>query len=496
MTYNLIVSSQVHVYQFMESSVRDHGTDFEIKIFQKRDFDGRFQLIQTNSQEVVLEANVREALNVQFITAERKLFFDVRFAEKIHNFALVFNTERDLSAFVQAYTKVCLEYTEKRPVDESDAPEILRFISYLSLDDQQPTADEPVSKPVEFNAVGRSDTGRNVILQSSEKRGDALVLRTYDTKCSIGMFDLNNNCKFMQSIPTLESDSGSTIIAKDMLRFNDNQSVYLLDTKNEKTIYNLDLNRGDVISHFDTSYCGAPQTVLKIMPASDGNEESTFIGFNSRNTLRFDPRIEQLAEKSDYKTDNKFTAGKATSSGKLAMGAANGILRLYSAPCKNRATVNFQVNVGDQPITFIDVSPDEEWVAATSPYYVSLVNTRIPSSGKLAFDSSMGKEKPPCMRLLIQPEHQQLLAKYHNGDIPVFSSVKFECRGAKIVSLVATIGTAIVSWEFRRIIEGKRPTYSMSLIGGEVLVDNKPMEKTRDILFMSENQINFVNLHK
>ncbi|EAY06780.1 hypothetical protein TVAG_103300 [Trichomonas vaginalis G3] len=496
MSYNTVISSKVHVFQFIEGNVKDHGSEFEIKIFQNKNFDGRFQLVQSYSQEIVLEAAIRDILNVQYISAEQKAFFDVRFNNKIHNFAIVFSNDRDLRAFVQAYTKVSFENNERRPVDESDAEDILRFMSYLSLDDQKPTGEEHNARPVEYTTTGRSDTGKNIILQSSERRGDALVLRKYDSKCSVGMFDINDNCKFMQAIPTLQTDIGTTLLAKDMLRFNDEKSLYLLDDNNEKTIYNLDLNRGDVISHFDTSYNGAPQTVLKIMPASDGNDESTFLGFNSRNTLRFDPRIEQLAEKSDYKSDNKFTAGKASCSGKLAMGSANGILRLYSAPCKNRATTQFQVNVGDQPITCIDISIDEEWVVTASPYYISLVNTFIPSSGKLAFNAAMGREKPPCMRLIINPEHQQILAKYHGGDIPVFSSVKFESRGAKPIAIVATIGTAIVSWDFKRIIEGKRPTYSISLIGGEVLVDNKPIEKTRDILFMSENQINFVNMHK
>lgn len=495
MSWNQQFTSPIHLYQLKKGKVKDHGETFTIAIFTKRDFSAKIQIYDHSSNEAVLETDIRSALNVQFSKKEKTVFFDVNYNEKLFNFSLVFYTIDELAGFISKYTIALYENSTLQPVEESDYSEIERNVNYMSLDDLEVDAYDNEEQAVEYTSHGRSDTGRNTLLSSSEKTLNSLVLRRYATKSSLGMFELDKECKFKQAIPRIETEIGDALLAKDMLTINLDKDLLLLDEKSDKTIYHMDLVRGDVVSHYDTSYNGSQQPVVKLMPTTANGDDSTFLGFNSRNVMRFDPRVESLVEKSDYKTDNHFTCGATTVNGKLAMGAKNGVIRLYSGPCKTRATTNFQANVGDQPINSIDISPDEEWIVAVSPYYLSVINTKNDLNGKLAFDASMGKAKPPCIRLVLSQEHQQLVANYHNGVLPEFSTAKFELLGSRITSIVGSIGTAIVSWDFKRIKSGKRPTYKISFVGGEVIVDDKPIEITRDVLFMSDNQLSMLNMN-
>jgi hypothetical protein len=487
-------NAPIHLFQLMKGKVKDRGDTFSIGIYSKKDFSAKIQIFEHQTNEAVLETDIRSALNVQFSTKERRVFFDVNYNEKLYNFSLYFFSGNELRGFIRKYTICLIEITTQVQVDETSDFDIERFELYMSLDDLEVEEHEYKEPTVEYTARGRSDTGRNTLLSSSEKTLNSLVLRRYPTKCSLGMFELDKDCKFKQAIPTIETDLGDALLVRDMLTINLDKDLMLLDERNDKTIYHMDLVRGSIVSNYNTAFDGAEQPVIKLMPAKADMEESTFLGFNTRNVLRFDPRVESLVEKSEYKTDNKFTCGATSVNGKLAMGSRNGVIRLYSKPCKNRATTNFQANVGDQPIKSIDISPDEEWVVAVSPYYLSLINTKNQINNKLAFDAPMGKEKPPCIRLNLSQEHQQIVANYHNGVLPEFSTAKFELLGARIVSIVGSIGTAIVSWDFKRIKSGKRPTYTISFVGGEAIVDDKPIEVTRDVLFMSDNQLAMINL--
>ena len=498
MSWELQFSSPVHLYQLKNGNIIDKGPQFTISILSKRDFSAKFQIFETQMNEVVLEADIKSALNLQFSSNERRVFFDIQFNNRLYNFSLVFALKKELTAFIRVYATVLFENSELRFYSDEDKEEIDRYVLYMSLDDvdDQSQRDSDDDMAVEYVAQGKQNAGRNTLLATSEKTLNSLVLRKYDTFCSLGMFELDKDCKFKQAIPKVETEVGDLLLVNDMLTINQDKNLVLLDDNNDKIIYNMDLVRGDVVSHYDTKYNGAPQPVVKLMPTNARGDDSTFLGFNSRNTLRFDPRIEQLVEKSDYKTDNHFTCGATSVNGKVALGAKNGVIRLYNGPCKTRATTNFQANVGDQPIKSLDISPDEEWVLAACPYYLSLINTKNETTGRLAFDASMGKNKPPCMRLVISQEHQQLIANYHDGMLPEFSTAKFDLLGSKVVNIVGSIGTAIVSWNFKRIVSGKKPTYKISLVGGETVVDNQPIELTRDVLFMSENQLSMIDMNK
>jgi hypothetical protein len=149
--------------------------------------------------------------------------------------------------------------------------------------------------------------------------------------------------------------------------------------------------------------------------------------------------------------------------------------------------MSFQANCGAEPIIGIDISPDEQWVVATCPYYLSVFNVCAQSTGKLGFDVAMGRDRPALVRLAIRPEDMQKIAG--GSEMPSFAPAKFEVKRGKIVAVVAAIGPGLVTWDFRRIREGSLPTYSMKFVGRETIVDDQPLFTSNDLVFISDNQV-------
>jgi hypothetical protein len=148
--------------------------------------------------------------------------------------------------------------------------------------------------------------------------------------------------------------------------------------------------------------------------------------------------------------------------------------------------------LGADPIIGLDATPDEHWIVATCPYYISVFNVYAPSTRKLGFDAPMGKDKPALSRLAIKGEHQQQVAQYFKGEMPAFAPAKFEMKSGKPVSIVAAIGTGLVVWDFAKIEAGCLPSYAIKLVGREMIVDDQPLPASFDLVFISDNQVSVV----
>jgi hypothetical protein len=172
----------------------------------------------------------------------------------------------------------------------------------------------------------------------------------------------------------------------------------------------------------------------------------------------------------------------------MAMGCEKGFVRLYKSPCLGRATVNFNVNVGDQPVSAIDVSPDEQWIVTTSPYSIAVFNVLAKSTGKLAFVAQMRGDKEPVTILAPKAADLQRIAAGNGGELPPFTSAKFETKGGKVAAIVASMGNAILCWDFRAIENGRIPAYSITFLQMEHVVDDQPLEATADVLYIAPNQ--------
>jgi hypothetical protein len=486
MPYQVLFESPVHVVQLLGFSQRNVGSSPRVRLLQKSTFQYIFEVIDLREPDPLLRADIISVLNLHFQTSDSSVHFSIDYSNQTFFLVLVFDSSDSLTRFIHSFVNLTFQQTNQRRIQASDSTEIDQYIEYLARD--RPPAPEPddsdfFALDAQPSPEGASDGGQNSILRVSPATQTSFVMRRYPTRCDLGLFSYDPSCEFQMALPSVSDTRAQPLDVTDMLGHSGDHALYLLDSGKRSRISDFNLDRGVVMSELP----GVDQPVTKLLRHTD----RTFVGFNGRNTMVFDPRAKKaIANRSDYRTDNRFSSGETTQTGHLAMGSENGIVRLYKEPGLTRATVNFSINPGDAAILALDISPDENWVLATCHGYLALFNTVAQSTGKLAFDQAMRGGKSQVRRLELSVWDQHTVARANRGVLPPFANGRFEVRCGRIVAVLASVGTALVSWPFAPIENGHEPRYAITFVHEEAIVDEQPLDGgAPGVLFMAPNHL-------
>ena len=493
MSDTIVLSSPVQVYQTIKNSKKLVGDKCCVQIVSSDQFSYKFVILDSDSQ-VLLRADIMSALTVQFSLSSLTLYFNIRYQNKLHNFNLVFNSQEDLNRFVNIFVNSLFEQKNEKRVSATELSQIDQIIASMSIDNQDQNYaadDELFNEEEQAQQSGTTDGGHNFLLRIAPLTDNTMVMRKYNDHCDLGLFTNDNDCQFRMKVSNIADQKGKMISTSDMLTCNSDRGLLLLDENRPNEIFDMNVDRGMVVGQYNTNdSMSVPHPITHIIHKNQGDStQPVFVGFNHKNTMVLDTRVENtIVNRSDYRGNNQFLCGITTRSGRIAMGSADGTIRLYKEPCRSRATVNFHVNVGEEPVTAIDVSPDEDWIVATCPNYISTFSVLAQNTQKLAFDFPMKDEKTSVIRLLISQNDQQVIAQANNGELLPFTSARFDSKNGKVIAIIASIGNALVSWNFKSIMNNRIPKYSITYISGESIIDNHPLESS-DVLYMSQNQV-------
>ncbi|KAK8866888.1 hypothetical protein M9Y10_009856 [Tritrichomonas musculus] len=493
MSDSCLISCPVQVYQTYRNSKKLVGDDCSIQIIKTEQFSFMFYILDSNSQTLV-SADIASALSTQFSLSSLTLDFNIRYQNKLHNINLVFNNKDDLKRFVNIFVNSMYEQKNQKRVAPADLNQIDQIIDSMSIDNQDANFsadDELFNEDEQAQSKSQTDGGHNFLLRIAPLTQNTMVMRKYDSHCDLGLFTNDSNCQFRMKIPSIADSNGKNLSMSDMLTSNADHNLLLLDENRPNELFDMSLDRGVVVGQYNTKdSMNISHKVSHLIHKNQNNsQEPVVVGFNNKNTMFLDTRVQNpIVKISEYKGNNQFLCGVTTRSGRMAMGSADGTIRLYREPCRSRATVNFHVNVGEEPVIAIDVSPDEQWIVATCPDYISVFSVLAPSTQKLAFDFPMKDEKTSLMKLVISQNDQQIIAQTNGGNSLPFTSARFDVKNGKVVAIIASIGNALVSWNFKSIMNYRIPKYSITFIPGESIIDNHPLE-TSDVLYIAPNQV-------
>lgn len=194
------------------------------------------------------------------------------------------------------------------------------------------------------------------------------------------------------------------------------------------------------------------------------NPQQTLVGHSHNGIFRIDPRVSgnKLVESQfkQYVTKNDFSAAATTESGKLAVASNKGDIRLFDTIGKNAKTA--LPALGD-PIIGVDVSADGRWVVATCKTYLLLIDTLIGDGrykGSLGFDRSFPADsKPVPRRLQLKPEHVAYME-----DPVSFTAARFNTGiNEAEKTIVTSTGKYIITWNFRRLKQGRTDDYQIKV---------------------------------
>ena len=244
-------------------------------------------------------------------------------------------------------------------------------------------------------------------------------------------------------------------------------------------IFDADLETGTVVAAWALRKDGvdvAMDDLANETRAAQLDGRSTFLGLASNRLVRWDlrdargavaeadlggagspgasslasPAVATYAGGKDYARGARFTCMATSGDGCVAVGSADGQVRLYSERTLTRAATSIP-GLG-APVTAIDVTFDGGWVLATTDKYLMLLKTSYTDaktgSATDGFHSRMGSSAPAPRLLRLRPEDAA-----RTGHAPLAKG-KFTWvtePGRKERWIAASCGSATLLWNFKAV---------------------------------------------
>lgn len=228
-------------------------------------------------------------------------------------------------------------------------------------------------------------------------------------------------------------------------------------------------------------------------------DQQTFLGLNNNTMFRVDPRLAGTklvdADMKQYANTSRtaFTTASTTEKGYIAVGSANGDVRLFDR-LGIRAKTALPA-LGD-PIIGLDVSADGQYLLATTKTYLLLVDTKQydgKDAGKLGFEKSFPKDsKPKPRRLALTPAH---IAQFqHETKTPLsFTPAKFNTGpDTQETTIVTSTGPFIVTWSMKKLMKNMKDPYNIKRYAEEVKADNFRFGSDKNIVVALPNEVDMV----
>ncbi|KAJ3020130.1 UNVERIFIED_CONTAM: hypothetical protein HDU68_010331 [Siphonaria sp. JEL0065] len=314
-------------------------------------------------------------------------------------------------------------------------------------------------------------------------RGHSIGVLGHPDADSVEYSTVINNVKSL-------SDNKSFTPSKVLLHDQD-QSMLLMRPNEEHIVYRMDLNVGKVVEEWKIDDITPVTEIIPEAKNAGMTPSRNLVGINHNSIFRLDPRQETKLVRSESKTYasnvGKFNCATTTASGKLAVGSSKGDIRLYDK-LNVRAKTHLP-GLGD-PVSGIDTTENGKWVIATCKNYLLLVcteakDTKATGRGAVfsGFNKSLGDQKPFPVRLQLRPEH----VAYMGGSVS-FTPARFNTSSGnnsgefEETSIVTSTGSFVVTWNFRRVKQGKLNDYTIKQYGTEIVADNFKFGEDKNIL--------------
>eukprot|EP00478_Filoreta_tenera_P000744 GABV01000749.1.p1 GENE.GABV01000749.1~~GABV01000749.1.p1 ORF type:complete len:359 (-),score=105.42 GABV01000749.1:47-970(-) len=296
--------------------------------------------------------------------------------------------------------------------------------------------------------------------------------------------------EYLGKIPHLVDVDGQSIMPTNAVLHDRDTKMLLQDRTQKDKVFLLDLERGDVVEEF-----GAQEEipVTAVGPAAKYDQlqhTSILDGINPGNLFKMDLRVnsrDKAVQNTQQISRPGFSAFATTGAGSLAVGSIKGEIRMFKDIDGKRAKTLLP-GLGD-PVLGIDVTEDGRWIVATTLTYLLVVPTSIPDDSKdrTGFDVGMGnKNKPQPFKLQLKPQD---MVRYNIKKIR-FTPAHFE-TGENIEEswIVTSTGRFLVTWNFRKIKQGRLDRYSIRALDAKVVADEFRFNRSNQVVVTMDQNV-------
>ena len=271
----------------------------------------------------------------------------------------------------------------------------------------------------------------------------------------------------LSSMPVVQEYKGKNVCFSQGLLFKSENNMLLLDENNPYVLYQYDLPKEKIISEWKTEKV-AISDICPLKKNGQTTDEHSIYGVNPKSVFTLDERVNNKNNIVDIKNySQKINTNKIMSNndGQFVTGSTKGDLRLYDK-MGIRAKNKFSF-YGD-PIRYIDISSDDQYILLTCDKYLLLVNARNHEGDKNAFLKTLvTTDRKTPLRLQIKTTD---VAKYGLNNAN-YTAAKFNVNKNGENNIITSLGEYIIIWNYNDIRKGKIANYKIKKVN-DLVIDN------------------------
>jgi len=310
--------------------------------------------------------------------------------------------------------------------------------------------------------------------------------RTFLTRGDVvSVYKTGDEIEHIVDYPFMQNFEKMTITPKKMLLQEQDTKMLMLDKKDEKKVFYVDLEKGKVIQELQADEYNRITDIAPESKQAFLTPSPVFLGINEKNIFKLDPRMkasEASVSKKIYTQNNYFQSIATNMYGNFAVGNQAGEIRLYKDVGQNAK--NLYPGLGD-PILSIDCTKDGRFILATCKNY--LIFLPVCFENKNGFNQTLKNVEKATPRVLkLQPK---TLLKYDLKEIN-FKSGRFdENEKEKEKYIVAATDELLVTWSLKNVLEGKVLRYEVKKVNDKVVSDEFKYNNEDKVLVIMPKEV-------
>lgn len=271
----------------------------------------------------------------------------------------------------------------------------------------------------------------------------------------------------LSSMPVVQEFKGKNLCFSNGLLYKGENNMLLLDEHNPYAIYQYDLPKEKIVSEWKTDKREISD-ICTFKKNGQTTDEPLIYGVNSKAVFTLDERVNNknnIVDLKEYSTKTYANKITSTHDGQFVTGGTKGDLRFYDK-VGGRARNLFSF-YGD-PIRFIDISSDDQYLLLTCDKYLLLVNACHNGGEINAFLKTIKTiERKTPLRLQIKTTD---VAKYGLADAN-YTAAKFNVNKSGENNIITSLGEYIIIWNYNDIRKGKIANYKIKKVN-DLVIDN------------------------
>jgi hypothetical protein len=271
----------------------------------------------------------------------------------------------------------------------------------------------------------------------------------------------------LSSMPVVQEYKGKNLCFSNGLLYKCENNMLLLDEHNPYAIYQYDLPKEKIVNEWKTDK-RTISDICTLKKNGQTTDEPLIYGVNNKAVFTLDERVNNknnIVDLKEYVSQTYANKITSTHDGQFVTGGTKGDLRFYDkVGVKAKNLFSFY---GD-PIRFIDISSDDQYILLTCDKYLLLVNASSNGGEKNAFLKMIKTiDRKTPLRLQIKTTD---VAKYGLADAN-YTAAKFNVNKSGENNIITSLGEYIIVWNYNDIRKGKIANYKIKKVN-DLVIDN------------------------